>query len=56
MLNMRVPSPGEAPAPILGVTAGPITSSTADHHTVIVTSTADAASLRTDATADATPP
>ncbi len=82
MLNMRVPAPGEVPAPIVGETAGPVASSAPAHHTVIITekdwpgsqrkldeevadgyrltglsitgtSTAEAAFLRTDATADA---
>ncbi len=37
MLNMRVPSPNEVPAPIAGITLGPVPSSAPDHHTVILT-------------------
>jgi uncharacterized protein DUF4410/polyglycine hydrolase-like protein len=36
MLNMRVPAPGDAPAPIAGETPGAVVSSAPAHHTVIV--------------------
>jgi Domain of unknown function (DUF4410) len=37
MLNMRVPGPGEGPAPIAGETPGAVVSSQPAHHTVVIT-------------------
>jgi len=37
MLNMRVPGPGEGPAPIAGETAGAVVSSQPARHTVVIT-------------------
>jgi Domain of unknown function (DUF4410) len=37
MLNMRVPGPGEGPAPIAGETAGAVVSSAPARHTVVIT-------------------
>ena len=53
MLNMRVPGPGEGPAPIAGETAGAVDGYRLTGVTISGMSTADASFLRTDATAAA---